>query len=227
MIARRTAMAALVAATLFGGKAKAQKKGGPPMTTSDKNGFDVPIRLAKPRIPPVAYESASPAQRAAIDGFGLPQPPLNIFATFAQAPEALEAFRPWGSYIMSPQNSLPPREREIVILRVGVLCRSGYEFAQHWMIGRQTGLTTAEIERIRDGAARDWPSAEAALVAACDDIVRDHFVSDATWAALLAHFTQRQAMDVVFTAAEYVQVSIMLNSFVLQLEPGLERAAAG
>ena len=178
----------------------------------------VPVRLAKPRIAPVDHEHATLAQRRAIDAFGLQPPVLNIFATLARAPEALDAFRPWGSYVLSPDNSLSPREREIVILRVGARCRSGYEFAQHWRIGLHAGLSADEMARIRDGSADDWPAPESALIRACDDIVADQFVSDASWAALRAHFTKRQMMDVVFTAGEYVMVSIMLNSFGVQIE---------
>ena len=96
------------------------------MSPSDSHdrSHGVPVRLATPRIAPVKYEQATAAQRQAIDAFGLQPPPLNIFATFARAPEALTAFRPWGSYVLSPENSLPPRDREIVILRIGARCRS-------------------------------------------------------------------------------------------------------
>ncbi|MBS0282962.1 MAG: hypothetical protein JSS15_00930 [Proteobacteria bacterium] len=51
-----------------------------------------------------------------------------------------------------------------------------------------------------------------------DDIVADHFVNDANRAALAPHFTERKMMDVVFTASEYVMVSIMLDSFGVQVE---------
>ena len=46
------------------------------------------------------------------------------------------------------------------------------------------------------------------------------FVSDATWKALLAHFSEKQCMDVVFTAAQYTQVSMLLNTFGVQLDAG-------
>ncbi len=52
-------------------------------------------------------------------------------------------------------------------------------------------------------------------------MVSDHFVSDPTWTELMAHYTQREAMDIVFTAGQYVLVSIMLNSLGVQLEPKL------
>lgn len=178
----------------------------------------IPLRLPRPRVAPVADSDATPAQAAAMAPFARDGRILNIFRTLARAPEALEAFLPWGSYVLSRRNSLSARQREIVILRVGAQCRAGYEFAQHSRIGRNAGLSDAEIARLRTGDATGWAPAEALLVQAADDIVADQFVQDSTWAGLCAQFSERQAMDVVFTAAGYVLVSTFLNSFGVQLE---------
>ena len=107
-----------------------------------------------------------------------------------------------------------------VILRVGFLCKSGYEFTQHTRIGLEAGLTADEIGRIKAGADAGWSPAEAALVRAADELVNDHFVSDATWAALSQHYDEKQRMDVVFTAGQYTQVSMFLNTFGVQLDAG-------
>jgi 4-carboxymuconolactone decarboxylase len=181
------------------------------------------MRLSQPRIAPLAVADLDADQREALatvmrDG----RAPLNIFATLAHAPKALTRFLQWGDYVLSRRNSLPAREREIVILRVGFLCKSGYEFAQHKVIGLRDGLKEHEIEAIKEGAASiNWNPAEAALIRAADELVFDHFVSDATWARLTEHFDQKQCMDVVFTAGQYTQVSMMLNSFGVQLDAGL------
>jgi hypothetical protein len=37
---------------------------------------------------------------------------------------------------------------------------------------------------------------------------------------LRTHFSEKQCMDVVFTAGQYTQVSMMLNTFGVQLDPG-------
>ena len=61
---------------------------------------------------------------------------------------------------------------------------------------------------------------ERALLAATDDLNRDHFVSNASWAEMKKHFTDRQCMDLVFTVGQYTQVSMILNSFGVQLDAG-------
>lgn len=181
------------------------------------------MHLSSPRIPPLADHDLTDAQRAAIKPVSQgPLGPLNIFRTLAHAPEALSAFLAWGSYVLSKKNALSPRDRELIILRIGFLCRSGYEWAQHTDIGLRAGLNAEEIARIKQGAdAPGWSDSEAALLAACDELHARHFISDATWARLTAHFTQKQCMDAVFTAGQYTQVSMMLNTFGVQLDAGL------
>jgi 4-carboxymuconolactone decarboxylase len=76
---------------------------------------------------------------------------LNIFRTLVHAPKALTAFLAWGGYILSRRNSLSERDRELVILRVGYNCKSGYEFTQHSRIGLDAGLTEAEVAAIKAG----------------------------------------------------------------------------
>jgi 4-carboxymuconolactone decarboxylase len=179
------------------------------------------MRLAKPRIAPLKDSDFTPEQEERIaksrqkDGSI-----LNIFRTLIRAPDAFRAFSWWGGYVMS-RNSLSPREREIIILRTGWLCKSGYEWTQHHRIGLQSGLSAEEIESIKLGAgAEGWGASERALIIATDDLNRDHFVSHAAWAGLTEHFSERQCMDVVFTAGQYTQVSMILNSFGIQLDQG-------
>jgi 4-carboxymuconolactone decarboxylase len=180
------------------------------------------MHLPHPRIPPLADHELTPAQCEALAAATLPgRAPLNIFRTLARAPEALTAFLAWGSYVLSKQNSLPAREREIVVLRTGFLCRSGYEWTQHAEIGLRAGLTPDEIAALKAGPdAPNWSNADAALIRACDELHARQFISDATWGQLAAHFSERQCMDVVFTAGQYTQVSMMLKTFGVQLDEG-------
>ena len=179
------------------------------------------MRLTSPRIPPVDMAKLTEEQRTALEGLMGQKPPLNIFRTLVHAPKALTRFLEWGNYVLSKRNGLPAREREIVILRIGYLCRSGYEFTQHTRIAAQEGLSGAEIDAIKRGAeAGGWSAADQALIRAADELHHNQFIGEATWRALSDHFDQKQRMDVVFTAGQYTQVSMMLNTFGVQLEEG-------
>ncbi len=184
------------------------------------------MRMKRPRIEPVDMDQLDEQQAEVLAPLADPSSivgegrVLNIFRTFAHAPKALAGFLPWGSYILSRSSSLPPREREIVILRTGWLCKSGYEFAQHTRIGKQCGLNEEEIKRIKLGPdAEGWTTVESAMLRACDELVSDHHLSDQTWDALDS-LGDRGRMDLVMTIGQYTQISMMLNSFGIQLEDG-------
>lgn len=179
------------------------------------------MRTTKPRITPVADDTATPEQKEILAPYHARGPVLNVFRTLSKDPEAAKAFLVWGNYILSRRNGLPPREREIVILRVGWRCKSGYEWTQHHRVGLLSGLSEAEIERIKQGAAAPgWTAAEAALIRATDELHDDKFISDATWAELRCHFSEKQCSDTIFTAGQYTMVSMFLNSAGVQLDEG-------
>ena len=137
-------------------------------------------------------------------------------------PDALRAFLAWGSYVLR-RTQLVPREREILILRVGHLCNSGYEWAQHVRLARLVGVSEDEIAAVRVGpTAALWNTRVRVLLEAADELQQDHFVSDPTWLALRTLLSPRQCMDVVFVVGHYVQVCMMLNTFGVQLDPGLD-----
>ena len=179
------------------------------------------MRLGEPRIPPLTLESCNVEQRAALEPFAKQGRLYNIFSTLGRNPNALEGFLAWGSYVLR-KTDLPPRERELVILRVGYLCRAGYEWAQHARLGKQSGLRAEEIERIKAGPIDPaWSSRDRLLLAASDELVNDHFVGNETWALLRAELAEEQCMDLVYVVGHYTQVCMILNTFGIQLDEGL------
>ena len=184
------------------------------------------MRLGQSRIEPVDLDRLDADQRAALEPFLASDGGrvgggkiLNIFRTLAHAPKALTAFLSWGNYILSKRNALIPRDRELVILRTGYNCRSGYEWTQHKRIGLDCGLTEEEVARIKAGPGAGWSDLDRAMLRATDELTTDHFVTDATWAAL-APLGDKGRMDLVMTVGQYTQVSMILNSFGVQVEDG-------
>jgi 4-carboxymuconolactone decarboxylase len=179
------------------------------------------VRLSEPRITPVPEPEWTDEQRKVLEPFVAQGRLYNIFTTLARNPKALRAFLAWGTYTLN-QSSLAARERELVILRIGFLCKAGYEWAQHVRIGKHAGLSDAEIANIKIGPdSGGWKSDDATLLRAADELHRDHFISDETWKALSEFLSQEQCMDLVFIAAQYTQVSMILNTFGVQLDADL------
>lgn len=178
------------------------------------------MRLNQPRIPPLDPAAFPPEVReiAARDA----TPPLNIFRTLAHHPKLMKRWLVFANHVLF-KSTLPAREREIVILRIGWLCRAGYEWGQHVRIGREAGLSDEEIERITEGPdAAGWGDLDRLLLRATDELHTDAFVSDPTWKGLSGHLSTEQLMDLVFAVGQYNLVSMALNSFGVQLDPGIE-----
>lgn len=179
------------------------------------------MRLSAPRIAPLADAEMDADQKELVAPMAAQGRVLNIFRTLARTPKAARGFLAWGNYILSRRNDLPPRQRELVILRVGFLCRSGYEWTQHVEIGLRDGLTPPEIARIKLGpGAPEWSEGDRLLLQATDELHADKFITEPTWAALRASFTEKQCMDLVYTVGQYTQVSMILNTFGVPLDAG-------
>ena len=111
----------------------------------------------------------------------------------------------------------------MLILRIGFLCESEYEWAAHARAGRGAGLSDDEIRRIAAGPAAGWSPADAAILQAVDDLFEQDRVAEATWSRLATQFDQRQLLDVLVTAGGYRMVSMSLNTFGVPLEADSER----
>ncbi len=177
--------------------------------------------LKTPRIAPLTDATSHPSSAPRCKARPFPVGRRSTFSARSLARQKRSpAFLAGEATCSRKKNDLPGREREIVILRTGFNCRSGYEWVQHVEIGKRAGITDAEIAALKKGAGANWSPADAALIRACDDLHARQFVSNETWAALRAHFSEKQCMDVVFTCGQYTQVSMMLNSFGVQLDEG-------
>src|SRR5438093_5519002 len=121
------------------------------------------MRLTEPRIPPIADDKSLGAEAREVLARASLGPAVNIFRTLAHHPKLFKRWLVFANHVLF-KSSLAPRERELVILRTGWLCRAEYEWGQHVIIGRASGLSDAEIERITQGpAAPGWGPFDAAL----------------------------------------------------------------
>lgn len=178
------------------------------------------MRLSKPRVPTVAPETLQGEARQILDRSTLNGRTLNIFTTLIHHPKLMKRWQVFGSHVLN-KSTLPPRDRELLILRIGWLCRCEYEFGQHVVIGKEAGLSDEEIERIARGPdATGWEPFDATLLRAADELHGDAFLSDETWQALAQRYDTRQLIDVVFTVGQYNLVSMALNSLGVQLDEG-------
>ena len=181
------------------------------------------MRLQSPRIAPLEPFAFGAEMREIVEnqgGIGSGES-LNIIRTLARHPKLLKRWLVFANHVLF-KSTLPPREREMIILRIGWRCRSGYEWGQHEIIAREAGLSDEEIRRVAQGPeAPGWSPFERVLLRAVDELRDDAFVSEETWGALAQRYSTEQLMDLVFAVGQYNLVSMVLNSFGVQLDPGV------
>jgi 4-carboxymuconolactone decarboxylase len=179
-----------------------------------------------PRLQP--RPATDDARLPELYGKGLNGPggaPLNIFGTLAHHPDMLRRWLVFAGHVLS-KNSLPERDRELLILRTGWNCASRYEFSQHVVIGQRCGITADEIEMVQRGADAPWNELDGLLMEAADELHSTSNLTDATWAALAAHYTTEQLLDLIATVGNYHLVAMFLNSTRVQLDDGVPDAFA-
>ncbi len=142
---------------------------------------------------------------------------LNIFATLARHPTL---FRRWIAFAQKllAGGTLPPRDRELVILRTAQQCQAAYEWDHHIALALECGVTEAEIEQLGRGDDGAWGSVDAALLAATDQLHRDAVVDDATWSVLRSAYDDEQLIELLLLVGQYHLVAFATNSLGVQNE---------
>ena len=170
-----------------------------------------------PRLPPLTLEEMTDEQRELVGGAGS-GPPMNIFATLVRAPGLYRRWSPFAGKLLRG-GKLPERDRELVILRTAVRCDAAYEWGQHVSIGRQAGLSDEEILRVAKGPGEDgWSDHDRALLVAVDELQDAHCLSDGTWQALAAGYSEEQMIELTFVSGHYALLAGALNSCGVQPE---------
>ncbi|MCW7541626.1 carboxymuconolactone decarboxylase family protein [Aquabacterium sp. A7-Y] len=152
------------------------------------------------------------------------RPPLNLFRLLPHAPGVATGFLSMGQAVLR-DSSLPPRLRELLILRVGALSGAAYEIHQHRKLARKAGVPDATVEAILSvkGGEAGWRAvglgdAECAALAFTDATVREVKAGEAAYAALARHFGPAQQIEVLVTVGFYMLVSRLLENLEVDLE---------
>lgn len=175
-------------------------------------------RPTTPRVPPLAETDLDEQARELLATAGGPAiGAVNIFMTLVRHPGLFRKWLPFGGKLLAGR--LPPRDRELLILRTGWNTRADYEWHQHVRIARAAGVTDDEIERVREGPhAPGWTPADALLLRAADELHRDACITDATWAGLAARYDERQLIELPMLVGHYHMLAFALNTLGVQVE---------
>jgi alkylhydroperoxidase family enzyme len=155
---------------------------------------------------------------------GLPAPMTtrSAFRTLANNPPLLRAVFGQLSALLL-HGSLDVRLRELMIMRIGWVTGSAYEWTQHWRVATTAGIPPEDVLAVRDWQASDRLSAaDRAVLAATDETLAGGAISDATWAEIVKHIPD-PAQQVEFAAAmgNWIMFSVLLRNLRIPVEDGV------
>jgi len=120
-------------------------------------------------------------------------------------------------------NKFDTRLRELMIMRIGWVTGSVYEWTQHWRVATTAGIPPEDIL-----AVRDWRSsarlnaADKAILAATDECLAGKSISDATWAEVVTHVPDpAHQVEFVIAMGNWMSFSLLFRNLRIPLAEGL------
>ena len=165
------------------------------------------------RIPPMPAEKFTEEQAQLVGDWKH----LAFSRVLINSPRMYRTFVTHLAELVAHTN-LPPRDRQIICMRMLELCGDVYELTHHLTISRNAGLTEDEITAFREGQGACLTDFDRAVIKATEELQRDQYISDGTWSALASRYSQEQLMEVVFLAGCYLTMAMLTKSFGIQLE---------
>lgn len=165
------------------------------------------------RVAPVEPENFTPEQAELVGDWTH----LVFSRVVVNNPNMYRSFVPHIEAVIA-KTSLPPRDRQVVVLRTLAQCDDTYERTHHLQISRNAGLSEDEIAAFQSGTGDCLTDFDRTLIKASDELLADQFISDETWEALAERYSTEQLMEVVFLAGCYQTMAMLTKTFGMQLE---------
>jgi AhpD family alkylhydroperoxidase len=145
--------------------------------------------------------------------------PPNLFTTLARH---RRLFRPWLRFAASlmPGGRLPRVDSELVILRVAHNTGCDYEWRHHERLALISGLTTEEVQRVRqDDISPTWSERHRLLLRAVDELHADREISSGLWSELRPLLREDELIELCMLAGHYEMLAMTLNTLRIAPDP--------
>jgi alkylhydroperoxidase family enzyme len=173
------------------------------------------------RVPMVSLERA----RELGDAMGMParRTTSEAFRTVANNPGVARVA--FGQLMqLLENNKLDIRLRELMIMRIGWVTGSAYEWTNHWRVATTAGLPPEDILAVRDWQKSDrLGPADRAILAATDESLAGKSISDATWAEIAKHVSDpAQQVEFVIAMGNWLMFSMLFRNLRIPLGEGVQ-----
>jgi alkylhydroperoxidase family enzyme len=144
-----------------------------------------------------------------------------VLLTFARHPKLAELFSQLNIHLLTT-STLPVKQRQIAIMRLAWVCEATYMWSSHLNTSVTCGLDPEMFDPIKVGAADPYfTEFERTVIRATEELIDDRNISDGTWKALMAEWTEQQMLDFLFTVGAYTTVACVMRSTRVQRPPEL------
>ena len=178
--------------------------------------------MAQDRLPPIPAGKQTPEQRKAAEAF-LANRKQDVFGPFVplhRSPEVMLRAMALGDYLRY-RTVFPPRLNEFIILITARHFTQQYEWFVHYPIAIKEGMSREVADAIADGRRPTGMSSDEELIHDfCTELLRNHSVSDATYARAIARWGEQGTIEMVGVVAYYTFQSMVLNTARTPVPPG-------
>jgi 4-carboxymuconolactone decarboxylase len=168
---------------------------------------------AQDRMPPIPAEKMTEVQKkAAADHAAARGSLTGPWNVLLRSPELMGRVRGTSDYVRF-NGALPARLSEFVILITARQWSQGYEWNAHHPLALKGGLKPDIAKAIADGRRpQGMADDEEALYDFCTELLRNHSVSDATYARVASKFGEKGVVDTIGLMGHYTMIAMVLNT---------------
>ena len=146
---------------------------------------------------------------------------INLYKVLAHSPAVLHNFLRLGNTLLS-RTELSPKLRELAILRVARLTGSEYEWAQHYPLAVETGLSQEQTEAISHWSdSKCFSDEERAVLQYTDEVAQNVKVKDKTFRALQQYLNDQSIVELTVSIGHWGMVARILVSLQVDVDTRL------
>jgi 4-carboxymuconolactone decarboxylase len=183
---------------------------------------------AQDRLPPIAAEALTEAQKAAMAEFKAARG-VDVggpFVPLLRSPEVMNRARAMGDYLRY-KSTLPPRLSEFLILITAREWSQNYEWDAHARLALKAGVAAETVAALAAGRRPDTLTAdETILYALATELHHHKGVSDDTYRRSVERFGEAGVIDAVGITGYYTFIAMVLNTARTPLPAGTTPALA-
>lgn len=148
---------------------------------------------------------------------------LNVFRTLLKHPALAKAINDLLMVLLGQGNQLDARLRELIIMRIGWVTASNYEWTQHWRVAQMFEMSEDELLDVRDWEnASRFNELDRAILKATDETLADGMISRATWDTCAKHLeSEAELLEICGAIGAWRVISQIARSVEFELEDGV------